>query len=137
MRGRVGQCSPVDGGIVQLSGFAKSQSEKDRAGQIARGVKGVTEVRNSLIVKSLGARVLTGLRGDTVIPKQTGASTAYWIAEGDSLTDSNASYASVRLEPKHVGALTGLSRQLIQQSNPAIEQLVRDDFAAVVSLAVD
>ena len=94
-------------------------------------------LRNSLIVKSLGARVLTGLRGDTVIPKQTGASTAYWIAEGDSLTDSNTSYASVRLEPKHVGALTGLSRQLIQQSNPAIEQLVRDDFAAVVSLAVD
>ena len=94
-------------------------------------------LRNSLIVKSLGARVLTGLRGDTVIPKQTGASTAYWIAEGDSLTDSNATYASVRLEPKHVGALTGLSRQLIQQSNPAIEHLVRDDFAAVVSLAVD
>jgi osmotically-inducible protein OsmY len=39
------------GGFVQLSGFAKSQMEKDRAGQIARGVKGVTEVRNSLIVK--------------------------------------------------------------------------------------
>ncbi len=30
-----------------------------------------------------------------------------------------------------------LSRQLLQQSNPAIEQLVRDDFTAVVSLAVD
>ncbi|GAB2836279.1 BON domain-containing protein [Comamonas piscis] len=41
----------MDGGIVQLSGFAKSQMEKDRAGQLARGVKGVTEVRNSLIVK--------------------------------------------------------------------------------------
>ncbi len=94
-------------------------------------------LRNSLIVKSLGARVLTGLRGDTVLPKQTGASTAYWVAEGDSLTESNTTYSSVKLEPKHVGALTALSRQLIQQSNPAIEQLVRDDFAAVVSLAVD
>ena len=94
-------------------------------------------LRSSLIVKSLGARVLTGLRGDTVLPKQTGASTAYWIAEGDSLTESNTTYSSVKLEPKHVGALTALSRQLIQQSNPAIEQLVRDDFSAVVSLAVD
>lgn len=94
-------------------------------------------LRNSLIVKSLGARVLTGLRGDTVLPKQTGASTAYWIAEGDALTESNTTYGSVKLEPKHVGALTALSRQLIQQSNPAIEQLVRDDFSAVVSLAVD
>lgn len=94
-------------------------------------------LRNSLIVKSLGARVLTGLRGDTVLPKQTGASTAYWIAEGDALTESNTTYSSVKLEPKHVGALTALSRQLIQQANPAIEQLVRDDFSAVVSLAVD
>jgi HK97 family phage major capsid protein len=94
-------------------------------------------LRNSLIVKQLGARVLTGLRGDTVLPKQTGASTAYWIAEGDTLTESNTSYSSVRLEPKHVGALTALSRQLVQQSNPAIEQLVRDDFSQVVSLAVD
>ena len=94
-------------------------------------------LRNSLIVKSLGARVLTGLRGDTVIPKQTGAATAYWLAEGDSLTESSATTSSVKLEPKHVGALSSLSRQLIQQANPSIEQLVRDDFAAVVSLAVD
>lgn len=94
-------------------------------------------LRNSLIVKQLGARVLTGLRGDTVLPKQTGASTAYWIAEGDSLTESNTAYSSVKLEPKHVGALTALSRQLVQQANPAIEQLVRDDFSQVVSLAVD
>ena len=41
----------IEGGVVQLSGFAKSQAEKDRAGQLARDVKGVSEVRNSLIVK--------------------------------------------------------------------------------------
>ena len=94
-------------------------------------------LRNSTIVRSLGARVLTGLRGDTVIPKATGASTAYWLAEGDALTESNPAYSSIRLEPKHVGALTAFSRQLALQSNPAIEQLLRDDIAAVVGLAVD
>ncbi|MCZ4330108.1 BON domain-containing protein [Castellaniella denitrificans] len=41
----------IDGGIVQLSGFAKSQHEKDRAGALARSVKGVTQVHNGLIVK--------------------------------------------------------------------------------------
>ena len=94
-------------------------------------------LRNSMIVRSLGARVLPGLRGDTVLPKQTAAATAYWIAEGAALTESSATYGSVRLEPKHVGALSALSRQLIQQANPAIEQLTRDDFAQVVGLAVD
>ena len=94
-------------------------------------------LRNSLIVKSLGARVLTGLRGDVVIPRQTGTSTAYWLAEGDALTESAPGFDTIGLSPKHVGALSSLSRQLLQQANPAIEQLVRDDFAAVIGLAVD
>jgi osmotically-inducible protein OsmY len=38
-------------GIVQLSGFVNSQQTVDKAGQIARSVKGVTSVKNSLIVK--------------------------------------------------------------------------------------
>ncbi|WP_284336861.1 BON domain-containing protein [Comamonas sp. NoAH] len=38
-------------GVVQLSGFAKSQAEKDRAESIARDVKGVTSVRNSIVVR--------------------------------------------------------------------------------------
>ena len=38
-------------GIVQLSGFVDSQNAVDKAGQIARGVGGVTSVKNDLIVK--------------------------------------------------------------------------------------
>lgn len=38
-------------GTVQLSGFAKSQAEKDRAGSIARESKGVREVRNNIVVR--------------------------------------------------------------------------------------
>ena len=38
-------------GIVQLSGFVDSQKAVDKAGQIARSVKGVKSVRNDLIVK--------------------------------------------------------------------------------------
>lgn len=94
-------------------------------------------LRNAMVMRSLGARVLTGLRGDVVIPKQTGASTAYWVAEGDSLTESNPTFSTVKLEPKHVGALSSVSRQLLQQANPSIEQLIRDDFVSVIGLAVD
>jgi osmotically-inducible protein OsmY len=41
-------------GTVQLAGFASSQAEKDRAGQIARSVPDVKEVRNNIIVKPAG-----------------------------------------------------------------------------------
>jgi len=38
-------------GTVALSGFAKSQDEKNVAGQLAANTKGVREVRNNLIVR--------------------------------------------------------------------------------------
>ena len=94
-------------------------------------------LRNSMIVRSLGARLLPNLRGDVVIPRQATTSTAQWIAEGDALTDSGLTFDSIGLTPKHVGAITELSRQLLQQSNPSIESLVRQDFIDVVSLAID
>ena len=39
-------------GEVQLSGFAASQSEKERAGQLARSVDNVSRVRNNIVVRS-------------------------------------------------------------------------------------
>ena len=38
-------------GTVQLSGFVGSQKAVDKAGEIARSVKGVTSVKNNLVVK--------------------------------------------------------------------------------------
>ncbi|GGE56057.1 MAG TPA: BON domain-containing protein [Paenalcaligenes hominis] len=41
----------IDGGVVQLSGFAKSEREKTRAGEVARSTKGVSRVINDLVVR--------------------------------------------------------------------------------------
>ena len=38
-------------GTVLLSGFAKSSLERNKAESIARGVKGVTAVRNEIIIR--------------------------------------------------------------------------------------
>ncbi len=38
-------------GVVQLSGFVGSDAERVRAGQLARGVAGVEQVRNDLQVR--------------------------------------------------------------------------------------
>ncbi len=39
-------------GVVQLSGFAKSSVEKERAEELARTVQGVSSVRNDIVVRS-------------------------------------------------------------------------------------
>jgi osmotically-inducible protein OsmY len=41
----------VRGGEVQLSGFAKNAEEKQRAGEIASAVAGVTQVHNDIRVR--------------------------------------------------------------------------------------
>jgi len=38
-------------GTVQLSGFVNSQKAVDKAGEITKTVKGVTSVKNNLVVK--------------------------------------------------------------------------------------
>jgi hyperosmotically inducible periplasmic protein len=39
-------------GVVQLSGFANSSAEMQRAAEIARGIKGVKSVKNDVRLKS-------------------------------------------------------------------------------------
>jgi len=38
-------------GVVQLSGFVNSSASVTKAGEVARSVKGVVEVKNDLVVK--------------------------------------------------------------------------------------
>ena len=38
-------------GVVQLSGFVNTAQEKEKAGEIARNVKGVVDVKNNINVK--------------------------------------------------------------------------------------
>lgn len=39
------------GGVVTLNGLAENEEARERATRIAQGVKGVTEVRNHLVIK--------------------------------------------------------------------------------------
>lgn len=97
----------------------------------------ILPLRNALLARRLGVRVLSGLVGNPSIPKTDTSLTVGWVAEDSALSASNLTAASVTLAPKHVGGLTELSRQLIQQSSPDIEALVREDFAFAIAKALD
>src|SRR5581483_5716603 len=43
----------------------------------------------------------------------------------------------ITLTPRHCGAITEVSRNMILQSSPDVEQLLRDDFAKVLARAAD
>jgi HK97 family phage major capsid protein len=97
----------------------------------------IDSLRTALVIRRLGARVLSGLMGNVDIPKRTGSSTAGWFAENAAISATDASFDKVSMSPKHVGARTEFSRNMLLQSSPDIEALVRDDFAAILARAVD
>lgn len=129
------------GVFVPMSAFeSRAQTTTTAAGIVPPDFKQelfVGPLRNSLVMRSLGARVLTGLRGDLVIPKHKTSMAAGWIAEGESLSETGMTFDTMTMRPRTVGALTELSQRLIQQSSPQIEQLVRDDMSAVIAEAFD
>lgn len=94
-------------------------------------------LRNRSVVTRAGATVMNGLVGNVAIPKQTGAATAYWVAESGAPTESQQTIAQVAMTPKTVGAFTDFSRRLILQSSIDVENMVRRDLAAVIALAID
>ncbi|WP_426958931.1 phage major capsid protein [Muricoccus radiodurans] len=102
-----------------------------------RGDLYIDMLRAALLTRRLGATVLSGLFGNVAIPKLKESATASWVAENTAIPLSDEKFAQVTLAPKHVGARTEFSRNMLQQSSPDIETLVRADFAAVLAEAVD
>lgn len=97
----------------------------------------IDRLRAKLVISRLGARVLNGLSGNVEIPGLKASATAGWVAENTALAHSDAEYRHVTLSPKHAGALSELSRNMLLQTSPDIEALVRDDFAAILAEAID
>ncbi|VTU29706.1 phage major capsid protein, HK97 family [Variovorax sp. PBL-H6] len=93
--------------------------------------------RNSLLARRLGVRVLSGLTGNITIPKHGTGTTVGWVADNAALTASDMTFDPVTMAPKHAGGLTEMSRQLLQQSSPDIEQLVRSDLSFMLAQAID
>lgn len=131
----------ASGIFVPLATLEKRVNTTSSAGQIKptdyRPDQFVESLRNKLLARSLGVRVLSGLQGDVLIPAYGTGVTSGWVAENGALTASDQTFGSKTLAPKHVGALSEMSRQLIQQSSPDIEQLLRDDMAFAIAAALD
>jgi HK97 family phage major capsid protein/HK97 family phage prohead protease len=94
-------------------------------------------LRNASALDQAGATVLTGLTGNVAIPRQSGAATAYWVAESGAPTESQQTVDQVSLTPRTVAAYTDYSRRLMIQSSIDVENMVRSDLARVIALKID
>lgn len=91
----------------------------------------------SSVVRSLGARVLTGLVGNLSIPRETDSPAVGWVAENAALSADDANFDAITMAPKHAGALSEYSRNMLLQASPDVEALLRQMLARNLALAID
>lgn len=134
---------PIIGGglMVPMSVFmGRSASTTNNTGLIATNHLGndfIDVLRANTLLGRLGARFLPGLNGNVAIPKKTASASFGWMAEGANANKSTVGTGNVTLSGKHVGGVVPMTFELMRQSSPAIEQIVREDLLAGLALSID
>lgn len=97
----------------------------------------IDSLKNSALCLLLGATAIFDLSGDMDYPKITGDSTAYWLGEGDDSTESKPTFGQIRMTPKTVACRCGISRRMMLQTRGLAEQVIRENIAQQIGIALD
>jgi hypothetical protein len=68
---------------------------------------------------------------------QDGAATGYWVGQSKGIPATTADFSTVNLTPLKVAALAVVSNELLRDSTPAAEQLVRDALVEAAAQRID
>lgn len=98
----------------------------------------VDAFRAASVTLNMGVQILPAPPGPVAIPRYTGASTAYWLAnEGTGPTEAQGTLAPVTASPKTVGAYSEMSRQLFLQAGPLVDAVLLRELGNTVAAGVD
>ncbi len=95
-------------------------------------------LRNKEALVNAGARVVPlPPQGRLKYPRQTAASTTYWVGENSPITESLIGTGEVTLQAKKLAVLIKAPNELIRFASPAAEALLRDDMTKSLALGLD
>jgi HK97 family phage major capsid protein len=94
-------------------------------------------IRNRSAFLNSGLTMLSGLEGNVEIPKKLGSSTYYFVGENVDVTTSKLGFGLVNMIPRTIGVRVPISRRMMIQASPDVENLVRLDMAESVALGMD
>ena len=94
-------------------------------------------LREKLLIRRMGATVMTGMVGNFALPRLTGSAQAQWIAENGSITPTDPAFDQVLFTPKHCGGIVALSRNMLLQPSYDATALIENDLAKVLAVALD
>lgn len=102
-----------------------------------RGDRFIDALISTSILGQVGATVLNGLQGNVAIPKISTSTAAAFIAEGGSVGNSEPDFAQVTMTPKLLANKIAVTRELMIQSDPSVEQLIRNNMVRIFAAKID
>ncbi len=88
-------------------------------------------------VLELGARRIPMPGGNINLPKLTGGATSYYVGENQNVIKSQETFGNVKLSSKKLVTLVPVSNDLIRNSSPEADAVVRDDMVNQMRLKRD
>jgi len=149
----------IEGGGVQASGIAQARWGKSaptlvrliKANEVSGGssdtwgselVSADNRYTGDFIEYLYGATVydklpLRQIPANVAIKGQDGVGTGYWVGESKPIPVTTGDFSTVSLTPLKVGALAVVSNELLRDSTPAAEMLVRDILVQASAQRID
>ena len=97
---------------------------------VHRGDMFIEALRARQVLSNLGTTYLTGLTSRIKMPKLATGANAAFVEELGDVADGAGTDGGVTLQPRTMGAFVDMSRLLMLESVPAIEQIIRNDLLA-------
>ena len=96
------------------------------------GSEWIGALRSKMVLADLGMRTMSGLTTKIQIPK-IAAATAGFVAESGDVSDNTQVTTQLTMIGRTLGARSTISRLLLLESDPSIEQIVRDDLVSAIA----
>ncbi len=112
-------------------------------GSITAQIQAPTDVlRNKMVCARLGAQILNlpgdGPKGTVQIPIRSGASSAFWVAEGAAATSTAAQTIAITMVPSTVSVLTNITRRMVTSlGQPGFVDFAIEEMMTSCAVALD
>lgn len=94
-------------------------------------------LRNRTVVRRSGVPVVPMRRGSMTIPRQTSAATAAYVGEAQRIDPSQPAFGQINLLARKLAAITAVSNDLLRESDPQADMIVRNDLTKVMAIQED
>lgn len=97
----------------------------------------ISAINPYLVAKTLGARMMSNLKGNMSLPRETSAPEGGWEGEITDANDVAGTIDNVALVPKRLAAYVSYTYQMLAQSELGIEQYARNRVLRAIANMLD